>query len=314
MLIERLVGSIDLKACAGRRWYMALTLMIYEGELTLAGKLYVVGTPIGNLGDMSERMADTLSGVDFIVAEDTRVTSKLLNALDIKKPMISYNGYNKDGRGEQIIERLMLGESCAIVSDAGMPCISDPGVELVSLCAENEIDVVSVPGPSALTAALSVSGMYTGRFVFEGFLPVNRKNKLARLNEIKAFPHTLVFYEAPHKLSCTLKDMLEIFGDRKICIVREITKIYEETVRTTLSSAAERYAEIPPKGEIVVIVDGNKNEAAPELNLEEAAAKAAKLISEGVSASEAAKRVSADTGIKKGDIYKAAIKISEELE
>ena len=270
----------------------------------MAGKLYVVGTPIGNLGDMSERMADTLSGVDFIVAEDTRVTSKLLNALDIKKPMISYNGYNKDGRGE----------SCAIVSDAGMPCISDPGVELVSLCAENEIDVVSVPGPSALTAALSVSGMYTGRFVFEGFLPVNRKNKLARLNEIKVYPHTLVFYEAPHKLSGTLKDMLEIFGDRKICIVREITKIYEETVRTTLSSAVERYGEVSPKGEIVVIVDGNKNEAAPELSLEEAAAKAARLISEGVSASEAAKRVSADTGIKKGDIYKAAIKISEEFE
>lgn len=278
------------------------------------GKLYVVGTPIGNLGDMSERMAETLSSVDFIVAEDTRVTSKLLNVLEIKKPMISYNGYNKDGRGSQIIERLISGESCAIVSDAGMPCISDPGVELVALCTENGIDVISVPGPSALTAALSISGMYTGRFVFEGFLPVNKKNKLARLNEIKKFPHTLVFYEAPHKLPDTLKDMLEILGDRKICIVREITKIYEEVIHTTLCKAVERYNESGPKGEIVVIVEGDKNEPDLCVSLETAAQTAAKLISEGFSASDAAKRVSADTGIKKGDIYRAAVKIAEKPE
>ena len=276
----------------------------------MSGKLDVVGTPIGNLGDMWERMVQTLTDVDFIVGEDTRVTSKLLSVLGIKKPMISYNGYNKDGRGPQIADRLMSGESCAVVSDAGMPCISDPGTELVSLCTELGIDIVSVPGPSALTAALSVSGMFTGRFAFEGFLPVNRKNKLARLSEIKSFEHTLVFYEAPHKLPGTLLDMLEILGDRRICIVREITKIYEEEIHTTLGEAAARYAEEPLKGEIVLIVEGN-TDTGPQVSLSDAAQTAAKLIEQGLSASEAPKRVAADTGLKKGDIYRTVMKLTE---
>ncbi len=271
----------------------------------MSGKLYVVGTPIGNLGDVSERMAKTLREVDFIVAEDTRVTSKLLGTLGIQKPMLSYNGYNKHGRDPQIAERLISGESCAIVSDAGMPCISDPGVELVAHCRELGIEVESVPGPSAVTAALSICGKYTGRFIFEGFLPVNRKNKLARLCEVKDLPHTLVYYEAPHKLPTTLRDMLEVLGDRRISIVREITKIYEESIDTTISKAIELYEEKSPKGEFVVIVEGKAEEEKGNITIKEASEMAKEIMAGGKSASEAAKETAGVTGLKKGDIYRA---------
>lgn len=269
----------------------------------MAAKLYIVGTPIGNLGDISQRMAKTLSEVDFIVAEDTRVTAKLLSVLGIQKPMISYNGYNKNERGGRITDRLISGESCAVVSDAGMPCISDPGVELVAECRRIGIPVESVPGPSAVTAALSVSGKYTGRFVFEGFLPVSRSGKLARLNEVKELPHTLVYYVSPHKLETDLRDMYEVLGDRRISIVRELTKLYEESVDTTLGEAPKLYSDRPPKGEFVVIVEGKATEKITA-DIDGAAELARKLTAEGMSASEAAKAAAAQTGLKKGDIYR----------
>ena len=246
----------------------------------MAGKLYVVGTPIGNLSDFSPRAIETLREVDFIAAEDTRVTVKLLNHFDINKPMLAYYEHNKMERGGDIIARLLAGEDCALVSDAGMPAISDPGEDLVRMCHENGIPVESVPGPSALITALAISGMKSGRFCFEGFLSVNKPSRRAHLAEVKTEPRTMIFYEAPHKLPATLKDMLEVFGDRKITLVRELTKLHEEVIRTTLSEAAVMYdGELKPRGEYVLIVEGD-------------------------SASMAAKKASSETGFKKGEIYK----------
>ncbi|MGN1131113.1 MAG: 16S rRNA (cytidine(1402)-2'-O)-methyltransferase, partial [Ruminococcus sp.] len=189
--------------------------------------LYVVGTPIGNLSDMSPRAVDTLRNVDFIAAEDTRVTLKLLNHFDIKKPMVSYYEHNKRERGEIICNRILSGESCAIVTDAGMPCISDPGEDLIKLCQEKGIKTIVVPGPSAVISALAVSGLETGRFCFEGFLSVNKKSRREHLQSLADETRTMIFYEAPHKLPSTLKDLYSSFGDRKLTIVREITKIHE---------------------------------------------------------------------------------------
>ena len=224
------------------------------------GKLFVVGTPIGNLGDMTYRAVETLRTVDFICAEDTRVTAKLLNYFDIKTPAVSYHEHNAKTAGEMVTNRISAGEDCAIVTDAGMPCISDPGEELVKLCAEKGIEINVVPGPSAVVSALAVSGLDTSRFAFEGFLSVTKKQRFAHLAEVKNCTSTMIFYEAPHKLLYTLKDMLEYFGDRKISLCRELTKIHEEIFRTTLSQAVEHYTVNKPKGEFVLVIEGAKAE------------------------------------------------------
>ena len=275
----------------------------------MSGTLFVTGTPIGNLSDLSPRAAKTLEEVDFIAAEDTRVTLKLLNHLGVKKPMVSYYEHNKRERGEIICARIEQGENCAIVTDAGMPCISDPGEDLIKLCAERGIKTVVVPGPSAVIAALAVSGLTTGRFCFEGFLSVNKKSRREHLNEVKNEKRTMIFYEAPHKLNATLRDMLEAFGDRNIAIVRELTKIHEEVINTTLEKAVAEYAENPLKGEIVLIIEGaGDNAEKEEYTLDEAVEMAVRMSEEdNISLSEAAKRTAKLTGIKRGLIYKNTV-------
>jgi 16S rRNA (cytidine1402-2'-O)-methyltransferase len=269
------------------------------------GALYVVGTPIGNLSDFSPRAVETLQNVDFIAAEDTRVTVKLLNHFDIKKPLISYFEHNKLQKGDIICDRILSGDSCALVSDAGMPAISDPGELLVAQCAEKDIPVFVVPGPSAVVSALAVSGLPTGRFTFEGFLSVNKKTRRERLAEVKEEKRTMIFYEAPHKLLNTLSDMLDAFGDRRIAVVRELTKIHEEVRRTTLEKAVDYYSENAPRGEFVLVIEGANEEAAKvEYTLEDACDIAARQIENGMSSSEAAKYAAAQTGIKKGEIYR----------
>lgn len=272
------------------------------------GKLFVVGTPIGNLEDFSPRAVRTLEECDFIAAEDTRVTVKLLNHFGIKKSMISYHEHNIREKGELITEKILAGETCAIVTDAGMPAISDPGEDLVRLCHEKGIPVESVPGPCAFSTALAISGMPSGRFTFEGFLSANKPNRLKHLESLKNETRTMVFYEAPHKLAATLKDMYKTFGEREIAVVRELTKIYEEVVKTDLSSAVEMYSDKKLKGEYVVIVHGKKEEETEEnLTLEEAVALAQKSVESGMSVSEAAKNTAKLTGFKKGEIYKMLI-------
>ncbi|MBR6572562.1 MAG: 16S rRNA (cytidine(1402)-2'-O)-methyltransferase [Clostridia bacterium] len=270
----------------------------------MSGKLYVVGTPIGNLSDFSPRGIETLRNVDFIAAEDTRVTVKLLNHFDIKKPMLAYYEHNKMEKGGDIIARLLAGENCALVSDAGMPAISDPGEDLVRMCYENGIEVESVPGPSALVTALAISGMKSGRFCFEGFLSVNKQSRRLHLNEVKNEKRTMIFYEAPHKLPATLRDMYEAFGDRKIALVRELTKIHEEVIHTTLSQAAMRYVDAQPKGEFVLIIEGQKQEEKNVYTIEQAVKIAKEYMADGNSASSSARLAAEDTGFKKGDIYK----------
>lgn len=273
----------------------------------MSGKLFVVGTPIGNLGDISPRALRTLEECDFIAAEDTRVTLKLLNHFEIKKPMISYFEHNRRQKGEVITERILSGENCAIVTDAGMPAVSDPGEDLVALCYEKGIPVSVVPGPSAFVAAIALSGLSVGRFTFEGFLSVSKVSRREHLEEVKREKRTMVFYEAPHKLSATLNDMYSCFGDRQIAIVREITKIHEEVIRTTLKEASEKYSEESLKGEIVLVIEGYKEQEKDLPTLEDAIIKAKSYIEEGMSASFAAKQAAKDTGIKKGDIYKALL-------
>ena len=270
----------------------------------MTGKLYVVGTPIGNLSDLSPRALDTLEAVDFIAAEDTRVTLKILNHFGIKKEMVSYFEHNKRERGEVICARILQGESCAIVTDAGMPAISDPGEDLVKLCHESGIQVVSVPGPTAFATALAISGMETGRFTFEGFLSVSKKSRFEHLDEIKDEKRTIVFYEAPHKLANTLKDLYAALGNRKLAIVRELTKIHEEVINTTLAEACEKYADGVLKGEMVLIIEGKKEEAKAAVTLEEAVSQARALVEKGFSMTQAAKEIAAKTPYKKGDIYK----------
>ncbi|HAH79375.1 MAG TPA: 16S rRNA (cytidine(1402)-2'-O)-methyltransferase [Ruminococcaceae bacterium] len=273
----------------------------------MSGKLVVVGTPIGNLSDFSPRGVRALSEADFIAAEDTRVTRKLLTHFGIHKPMISYFEHNKYARGQTICARIEAGETCALVSDAGMPAISDPGELLVAQCAERGIPVTVVPGPSAVVSALAVSGLPTGRFAFEGFLSVNRKNRKERLQELKAERRTLVFYEAPHKLAATLADLLQALGDRRVAVVREMTKIHEEVLRTTLSQAAERYAGGGAKGEFVLVVEGAPAPEPRPAPRAEAAALARRYEEQGLSASEAARRAAAETGVKKNEIYRAVV-------
>ncbi len=270
-------------------------------------KLYVVGTPIGNLGDLSPRAREVLSTVDFIAAEDTRVTLKLLTHFDIKKPMISYYEHNLRERGEYVLGRIVAGESCAVVSDAGMPCISDPGEDLVRLCRNREIPVEVVPGPSAAISALAVSGLITSRFSFEGFLSTAKKARAEHLDEVKDNPRTLIFYEAPHKLRATLADMLRVFGDRQISLARELTKIHEEVRRTTLGEAVEYYAANAPRGEFVLLITGAAPKVVERLTLEQAVAIAKDYAREGLSLSEAAKRAASETGYRKSELYTAVI-------
>ena len=278
----------------------------------MSGNLYVVGTPIGNLSDFSPRAIETLSNVDFIAAEDTRVTIKLLNKFNINTPMISYHKYNTHDRGEEICRRIENGENCAIVTDAGMPAISDPGELLVKQCADRGIQVCAVPGPTAMASALAISGLPTGRFTFEGFLSVNKPSRKEHLLSLKNERRTMVFYEAPHKLAATLVDLYNAFGDRRISIVRELTKIHEEVIRTTLKEAAEKYTDGSIKGEIVLVIEGAAEPEKKEMTLEDAAALAKELNEGGMSLSEAAKESSKITGIKKGEIYKELISLQEE--
>ena len=269
--------------------------------------LYVVGTPIGNLGDMSPRAVETLEAVDFIAAEDTRVTVKLLNHFNIKKPMVSYFEHNKHDKGEKIIDRILAGESCAIVTDAGMPCISDPGEDLIRQCEAAGIRTVVVPGPSAVISALAVSGLETGRFTFEGFLSVNKKSRSEHLESLRDERRTMIFYEAPHKLPNTLADLYSVFGDRKLTIARELTKLHEQIIRTTTKEAAQRYIEAPLKGELVLVLEGRKEEERSEITLTDAVAYANRLIENGMRPTDAAKEAAAMAGLKKNEIYRELI-------
>ena len=271
----------------------------------MAGTLYVVGTPIGNLGDFSPRAVQVLSECDFIAAEDTRVTIKLLNHFGIKKPMVSYYEHNRAQRGGVIIDRILNGENCALVSDAGMPIISDPGEDLTKLCHENGIKVLAVPGPCAFVTALAISGMPSGRFTFEGFLTVSKQNRKKHLEELINEKRTMIFYEAPHKLAATLSDMAKCWGNRNIALVKEITKIHENVERTTLFDAAEKYKDGSAKGEYVLIVEGKPEEEEQEITIDIAIKMAKKLVENGLSKNEAAKEIAKETGLKKSDIYKS---------
>ncbi|MEG0545590.1 MAG: 16S rRNA (cytidine(1402)-2'-O)-methyltransferase [Oscillospiraceae bacterium] len=271
----------------------------------MAGKLFVVGTPIGNLSDFSPRALETLKECDFIAAEDTRVTLKLLNRFEIKKPMVSYYEHNRRERGEEILKRIFDGENCALVTDAGMPAISDPGEDLVKLCHESGIKTVAVPGPTAFATAVAMSGMPSGRFTFEGFLSVNKQSRKEHLESVKNEQRTMVFYEAPHKLLATLKDMYVCFGSRKLAIIKEITKIYENVEITTLKEAVEKYENVNPKGEFVLVIEGAEKPIIEEITLDMAIKMAMDLKDSGVSINQSAKEIAKETGIKKSDIYKA---------
>lgn len=270
----------------------------------MAGTLYLVATPIGNLGDLSVRAAETLEAVDFIAAEDTRVTVKLLNHLGIKKPMVSYYRHNADTRGDALTGRLLAGESCALVTDAGTPAISDPGEELVAQCAAQDIPVVPIPGPCAFVSALAVSGLPTGRFTFEGFLAMNKKNRRTHLDSLRQETRTMVFHEAPHKLAATLRDLEETFGpDRRISLCRELTKLHEQVWRTTLGQAAAHYAQNPAKGEFVLVVEGAAPVQEAEYTLEDGLAMAARLQAEGASTRDAVKQAAAACGLSRKALY-----------
>ena len=277
------------------------------------GKLYVVGTPIGNLGDFSPRAVEVLSSVDLIAAEDTRVTLKLLNHFDIKQNMISYHEHTIRERSEIIVSKIEQGQDVAIVTDAGMPCISDPGEDLVCLCAERGINTYVVPGPTAAMSALAISGLNTKRFSFEGFLTVRKVGRMELLNKIKNDDRTLIFYEAPHKLQRTLKDMYSVWGNRRIAIAREITKIHEEVIRTTLKDAISYYKEVLPKGEFVLIIEGAEEEKTDEqISIEKAVMMVKDLYENGTPLSVASKQVASETGFKKSQLYSLALDNDEE--
>lgn len=266
-------------------------------------KLYVVGTPIGNLSDMSPRALEILGSVDFIAAEDTRVTLKLLTHFDIHKPLVSYYEHNLREKGEYIVDRIAAGENCAIVTDAGMPCISDPGEDLVRLCAERGIEVNVVPSPTAAMSALAISGLPTSRFSFEGFLSVTKKQRSSHLDEIKDYKYTLIFYEAPHKLKNTLDDLLTALGDRRISLCRELTKIHEEVLRGKISDMIAYYSDKTPKGEYVLVVEGAPAEEEQSGDINDAVDYAKKEIEKGKKASEACKEAAKKFGFSKSEIY-----------
>ena len=278
----------------------------------MAGMLYLVPTPIGNLGDISIRCRETLENADFIAAEDTRVTLKLLNHLGIKKSLVSYYEHNKAFKGDKIVERILAGETCALVSDAGSPAISDPGEDLVKQCAAAGIVVCAIPGPCAAITALSISGQATGRFCFEGFLSTSKKSRREHLESLVKEQRTMIFYEAPHKLVATLEDMAEVFGaDRGISLCRELTKLHEEVVRTTLGEAIAKYTENGPKGEFVLIVAGAEAEPEEQPTEEDAAAYLSRLIASGMSKKDAVKQTAKELKLPKNEVYDLALKLEE---
>ena len=274
----------------------------------MAGMLYLVPTPIGNLGDISLRCRQTLEQADFIAAEDTRVTLKLLNHLGIKKSLVSYYEHNKAQKGNVILERILAGETCALVSDAGSPAISDPGEELVKQCAEAGVTVCAIPGPCAVITALSISGQSTGRFCFEGFLSTAKKSRREHLESLLTEQRTMIFYEAPHKLVNTLESMVEVFGaDRSISLCRELTKLHEEVIRTTLGGALELYATQPPKGEFVLVVAGAQPKEKPNATAEDAATRVVELVSQGMSRKDAVKQTAKELDLPKNIVYEASL-------
>ena len=277
----------------------------------MSGILYLVATPIGNLGDLSPRAAETLAAVDFIAAEDTRVSVKLLNHFGIKRPLVSYHQHNQNTAGPAILRRLLSGESCALVTDAGTPAISDPGEALVGLCAENGVTVQAVPGCCALISALAVSGLPTGRFTFEGFLSTNKRDRREHLQSLQGERRTMVFYEAPHKLCGTLEDLREAFGDRPVALCRELTKLHEETRRTTLAQAAAWYRENPPKGEFVLVVAGAEPVEDAAVTLEEGAALVLERRAAGERIKDAVRQVAQDTGLNRNELYSAALRAEQ---
>jgi 16S rRNA (cytidine1402-2'-O)-methyltransferase len=253
-------------------------------------------------------MADALAQADFVAAEDTRVSLKLLNHLGLKKPMVSYHRHNTETGGRAVLERILAGENCALVTDAGMPAISDPGEELVALCAQNGVTVECIPGPCALVTALAVSGQPTGRFTFEGFLPMNKKNRRAHLESLRGETRTMIFYEAPHKLCATLKDLNAVFGpERPVSLCRELTKLHEQVLRTTLGQAEAYYAETPPKGEFVLVVRGAEPQIEAEATLEDGLALVERLMGEGVSLRDAVKQAAKDLGLSRNALYERAV-------
>ena len=275
----------------------------------MAGTLYLVPTPIGNLGDISQRCRDTLAAADFIAAEDTRVSLKLLNHLELKKPLVSYYEHNQVESGQKILKRLLDGETCALVSDAGSPAISDPGEALVAQCAAAGVTVCAIPGPCAVITALSVSGLPTGRFTFEGFLSTNRKSREEHLNFLAGEQRTMIFYEAPHKLPATLEDLAKVFGeDRRISLCRELTKLHEEIFRTTLGGAIARCREVAPRREYVLVVEGAAPPPPETVTLEEALALVEEAIAKGASRKDAAKDVAKATGFSKNILYSQSVK------
>ena len=274
----------------------------------MAGMLYLVPTPIGNLGDISIRCRQTLEQADFIAAEDTRVTLKLLNHLGIKKSLVSYYEHNKAQKGEQIVERILAGETCALVSDAGSPAISDPGEELVQQCAQAGITVCAIPGPCAVITALSISGQTTGRFCFEGFLSTAKKSRREHLESLKSEKRTMIFYEAPHKLAATLESMAEAFGEsRPISLCRELTKLHEEVIRTTLGGAIEYYQEVAPKGEFVLVVAGAPEEQKETATVTDAKTRVQQLMESGMSRKDAVKQTAQELNLPKNAVYEAAL-------
>ena len=279
----------------------------------MAGMLYLVPTPIGNLGDISIRCRETLEQADFIAAEDTRVTLKLLNHLGIKKSLVSYYEHNKASKGNVILDGILAGETCALVSDAGSPAISDPGEDLVKQCAEAGITVCAIPGPCAVITALSISGQSTGRFCFEGFLSTAKKSRREHLEALVGETRTMIFYEAPHKLLSTLEDMAEVFGsDRPISLCRELTKLHEEVVRTTLGEAIEKYTAQPPKGEFVLVVAGAVPVPKQAATAADATQRVRTLMAEGVSRKDAIKQTAKELDLPKNVVYDAAVHMDEE--
>ena len=278
----------------------------------MAGTLYLVPTPIGNLGDISPRAKKTLAEADFIAAEDTRVSLKLLNHLELKKPLVSYYEHNKNESGPRIVERLLAGESCALVTDAGSPAISDPGEDLVALCAKAGVCVCAIPGPCAAVTALSVSGLPTGRFCFEGFLSTNKKSRREHLDSLKSERRTMIFYEAPHKLQNTLKDLTDAFGpERRISLCRELTKLHEQILRMTLGEALAYYPENDPRGEYVLILEGAAEASVEALTLEDAVSLALERIASGASKKDAVREVSRETGFPKNALYDAVLRMQD---
>jgi 16S rRNA (cytidine1402-2'-O)-methyltransferase len=275
----------------------------------MAGILYLVPTPIGNLGDISDRCREILSQVDFIAAEDTRVSLKLLNHLDLKKPLVSYYEHNRAESGPRILARLEAGETCALVTDAGTPAISDPGEDLVALCAAHNVTVIAIPGPCAVITALAVSGLPTGRFTFEGFLSTNKKSRQSHLQQLLTEQRTMIFYEAPHKLRATLDDLTAAFGpDRRIALCRELTKLHEEILRMTLGEAVAYYEQQPPRGEYVLVLAGAQPAEEAPVTMEDGIALVQRLRDGGSSLKDAVKQAAKDTGLPRNALYDACVK------